>query len=301
MLLGVLVFLSISLAAAGLYLWLAPDRTQQRVQALQGASDMPAGWHETWVKVTGPLARLSAPTGDWEQSPLRVRFLQAGIRSERARLIYFGAKTVLPLLLGALAYAALAQGSRPWMQLMLWVSAAALAGTYLPNLVLHLRARQRHREVFESFPDASDLMLLCMEAGQGLDAALARVAEEIRGRSAVLGEELHLLQLEMRAGATRDQALQHLALRTGVEEVASFALMLRQAERFGASIGDSLRVYSDELRHKRMVRAEERAARIPTQLLLPLVLCIFPSILMVVLGPAAIRILRQMVPMLGGA
>ncbi len=301
MLLGVLVFLSISLAAAGLYLWLAPDRTQQRVQALQGASDMPAGWHETWVKVAGPLARLSAPTGDWEQSPLRVRFLQAGIRSERARLIYFGAKTVLPLLLGALAYATLAQGSRPWMQLMLWVSAAALAGTYLPNLVLHLRARQRHREVFESFPDASDLMLLCMEAGQGLDAALARVAEEIRGRSAVLGEELHLLQLEMRAGATRDQALQHLALRTGVEEVASFALMLRQAERFGASIGDSLRVYSDELRHKRMVRAEERAARIPTQLLLPLVLCIFPSILMVVLGPAASRILRQMVPMLGGA
>jgi tight adherence protein C len=114
-----------------------------------------------------------------------------------------------------------------------------------------------------------------------------------------LADELHLTNLELRAGASREQALRHLALRTGVEEIATFALMLKQADRFGTSIGDSLRVYSDELRHKRMVRAEETAARVPTQMLLPLVLCIFPSIILVVMGPAAIQIGRQLMPMLG--
>lgn len=299
MLLPVLVFLSITLAAAGLYLWLAPDRTRQRVQALT-EPEVQGGWQETLVRVASPLARLSTPEGDWDTSPLRIRFLQAGIRSEHARAYYFGAKTVLPLLLGALTYGALTEGSRPMLAVLMWVSVAALAGTYLPNLAIGLALRARRREIFERFPDASDLMLVCIEAGLGLDAALGRVAEEIKTSSQALAEELHLTNLEMRAGATRDQALHHLALRTGVEEIGTFALMLKQADRFGTSIGESLRVYSAELRHKRMVRAEELAAKIPTKLLLPLVLCIFPSILMVVLGPAIIRIVRQMLPLLSG-
>lgn len=300
MILAVLVFLSFSLAVAGLYLWLQPDRTRQRVQALTDAGD-PGRWQATLVKVAGPLARLSTPEGDWDSSPLRIQFLQAGIRHAQARLWYFGAKTVLPLAMAALAYAVFGAASQSPLELMFLVSLAALVGTYLPNLLLHRRARQRQRRIFEDFPDASDLVLVCMEAGLGLDAALSRVAEEIRTRSPALAEELHLTNLEMRAGASRHQALHHLALRTGVEEIATFALMLKQADRFGTSIGDSLRVYSEDLRHKRMVRAEELAAKVPTKLLIPLVLCIFPSIIMVVLGPAVIRILRQMLPMLGGA
>jgi tight adherence protein C len=124
------------------------------------------------------------------------------------------------------------------------------------------------------------------------------VAEELLGKSPALAEELQLTNLEMRAGGTREKSLRNLALRTGVEELTSFATMLTQADRFGVSIGDSLRVFSEDLRHKRQARAEEKAAKIPTKMLFPLVLFIFPSIIMVVLGPAIIQIVRTVGPML---
>ena len=134
----------------------------------------------------------------------------------------------------------------------------------------------------------------------GLDAALSKVAEEIRIKSQALADELHWTNLEMRAGSSREKTLHNLAARTGVEEIHSFAAMLTQADRFGTSIGDSLRVFSDDLRHKRQMRAEELAAKIPTKMLLPLVLCIFPAIVMVVLGPAVIGIVRTVLPMMAG-
>ena len=154
------------------------------------------------------------------------------------------------------------------------------------------------REVFDNFPSAADLMLVCVEAGLGLDGALIKVSEEIRRKSLPLAEELHLTNLEMRAGASRDQALCNLALRTGIEEVGTFATMLTQADKFGTSIGDSMRVFSDDLRHKRHTRAEEAAAKIPTKMLFPLVLFIFPSIIMVVLGPAIVQVVRTLGPLL---
>jgi tight adherence protein C len=133
-----------------------------------------------------------------------------------------------------------------------------------------------------------------------MDAALTRVAEELVTKSPALAEELQLTNLEMRAGSSREKALRNFATRTGVEELSSFATMLTQADKFGASIGDSLRVFSDDLRHKRQMRAEEQAAKIPTKMLFPLVVFIFPSIFMVVLGPAIIRIVRTLAPMFKG-
>lgn len=295
---SLLVFLSVTLAVAGLFWWWVPSQAQRRVQALIPAA-AGSSWQATVTRWAGPLAKLSTPEGDWDASPLRLKFLQAGIRSEDAPLFYFAAKTVLPLGLGSLAYLLLGQHLMGW-DLLLALSSLALLGCYLPNLLLWLRSRARRRQIFEAFPDAADLLLICMEAGLGLDAAMTRVAQELVASSPALAEELHLSNLEIRAGATRERALQHLAMRTGVEEVGQFALMLKQAEKFGTRIGDSLRVYSDELRHKRMIRAEEAAAKIPTQLLVPLVLFIFPSIIMVVLGPAMIRILRTLLPMMGG-
>jgi tight adherence protein C len=256
-------------------------------------------WTETIVKVSGPLAKLSTPEGDWENSPLRLRFLHAGIRNPDARLVYFAAKTLLPLLLAGLTYTALRGMSQDGgLTLLFYILAAALVGCYLPNLVIWLSIRSRQREIFESFPDAADLMLVCVEAGLGLDAGLTRVADEIRRKSVALAEELHLTNLEIRAGGTREKALRNLALRTGVEEIATFATMLTQADKFGTSIGDSLRVFSDDLRHKRQIRAEESAAKVPTKMLFPLVVCIFPAIIMVILGPAIITIVRTVLPML---
>ncbi|OUL98494.1 type II secretion system F family protein [Variovorax sp. JS1663] len=300
LLFSTLVFLAVSLGLAGVFVWLAPSRTGQRLQALSDAP-RPSQWAETMVKVVGPFAQLSSPTGEDDASPLRLRFLNAGIRHEDAQLVYFGLKTLLPLLFaGGAALALRTSGAGVDLSFVLNLVLAALVGCYLPNLVLALRIRGRRREIFENFPDAADLMLVCVEAGLGLDAALVKVTEEIRMKSLALAQELHWTNLEMRAGGTREKSLRNLALRTGVEEIGTFATMLTQADRFGTSIGDSLRVFSDDLRHKRQVRAEEKAAKVPTKLLVPLVLCIFPSIIMVILGPAAIQIIRTILPMLAG-
>jgi tight adherence protein C len=186
------------------------------------------------------------------------------------------------------------------MTLFFYILVAALIGIYVPNFVLRRKIKKRQREIFENFPDAADLMLVCVEAGLGLDAGLSRVADEVKMKSMPLAEELHLTNLEMRAGGTREKSLHNLALRTGIEEISTFAVMLTQADKFGTSIGDSLRVFSDDLRHKRQVRAEEQAAKVPSKMLFPLVTCIFPSIIMVMLGPAVIQIIRTLLPLLTG-
>ncbi len=211
-----LIFLAVTLAVAGFFLWATPSRAEERLQVMAGPREK-SNWTETIVKVAGPLAKLSTPEGDWENSPLRLRFLHAGIRNPDARLMYFGAKTVLPLALAGLAYAGLRginEGSD--LTLTFYVLTAALIGCYLPNLVIFLSIRSRQREIFENFPDAADLMLVCVEAGLGLDAGLTRVADEIRRKSQALAEELHLTNLEIRAGGTREKSLRNLALRTGV-------------------------------------------------------------------------------------
>lgn len=297
-----LVFIAVTGTLAALFLWVIPTRTQQRLHAMAAAGSAGQnGWTETVMKVAGPLAKLSLPEGNWEASPLRLKFTQAGIRHPDARLVYFGAKTVLPLALAGIAYVALRSTAQTdGMSLLLKLLVFALVGCYLPNLLLRIHIRSRQREIFENFPDATDLMLVCVEAGLGLDAGLTKVADEIRRKSQALAEELHLTNLEMRAGATREKALRNLALRTGIEEIGTFASMLTQADKFGTSIGDSLRVFSDDLRHKRQVRAEEAAAKVPTKLLFPLVLFIFPSVIMVVLGPAIVQVARTLVPLFAG-
>jgi tight adherence protein C len=293
----VLVFFAVTLGLAGMFLWLIPTRTEQRLQALANPAEK-ATWIATAANVVGPFAKLSTPTGDWDTSPLRIRFINAGIRHRDARLVYFGAKTVLPLLFASTAWLGLRGAQFSGLTLVLWLMVSALLGCYLPNMVLAWKIRNRKREIFENFPDAADLMLVCVEAGLGLDAGLAKVADEMRMKSMALAEELHLANLEMRAGGTRETSLRNLALRTGVEEIGTFATMLTQADKFGTSIGESLRVFSDDLRHKRQSRAEEAAAKVPTKMLFPLVVCIFPSIIMVIMGPAAIQVIRTLLPMI---
>ncbi|MEQ6433776.1 type II secretion system F family protein [Comamonas sp. w2-DMI] len=298
LIIAVLTFTALMLAAGALFFWWVPTATEQRLQALAPAA-RESHWTETAVKLVGPFAQLSSPTEGIDASPLRLRFLNAGIRNEHAPMIYFGIKTLLPLAVALTVYSVLlASGTTETSQLLLFTVVASLIACYLPNLVLRWLARHRKREIFENFPDAADLMLVCVEAGLGLDAALGKVTEEIRIKSEALAEELHWTNLEMRAGSTREKALRNLAARTGVDEIHTFTAMLTQADRFGTSIGDSLRVFSEDLRHKRQMRAEELAAKIPTKMLLPLVTCIFPAIVMVVLGPAIIRIVRTVMPMI---
>lgn len=300
MLLPIVVFLAVTCACIGAFYLIVPVRTERRLHELTAKNDDHAqAWHAHVARVVSPFAKLSTPVGDWEDSPLRIKFMNAGIRYARAPEIFFGLKTLLPVVFALPAFLILrGMSDLTGMKLLLLVLCTAATGCYLPNLMLHFAATNRAREIFDNFPDAVDLMLVCVEAGLGLDSALARVADEFVGKSSALAEELHLSNLEMRAGSTREKSLRNLALRAGVEELRSFAAMLTQADKFGTSIGESLRVFSDDLRHKRQVRAEEHAAKVPTKMLFPLVLFIFPSIIMVVLGPAIIQIVRTLGPLL---
>jgi tight adherence protein C len=292
-----LITLSVSTAVVGTVLLLRQPLARRRLAALN--QEASPGWAGTMVQIVGPFARLSLPGEDWERSALRQRFIHAGIRQPEAKMIYFGLKTVLPILTGVCAWLLLRGSGSSSLDGLFGMLLAAMVACLLPNLVLAWRVRVRRRELFESFPDAADLMLVCVEAGHGLDAAMQRITDEIGNRSVAMAEELYLTNLELRAGATREQALRNLARRTGIDEVNTFASMLIQADRFGTSIGDSLRVFSDDLRHKRLVRAEELAAKVPTKMLLPLVLLVFPSVIMVILGPALITIIRTIPAMMG--
>ncbi len=256
-----------------------------------------AGW-------LAPVAKLSGgETEEWEKSTLRLRFMNAGLRHASMGPLYFAAKTALAIMLPLAVYASLVlSGSRlSGNGLMFWLLLAAALGYYLPNFLLRWAISRRQLEIFESFPDALDLMTVCVEAGLAMDAALLRVADEIGIKSPILADELHLVTLELRAGLSKERALRNLALRTGVEDVDALVAMLIQAERFGTSIADSLRVQSEQLRTRRRQRAEEAAAKIALKLLFPLIFFIFPSLLVVLMGPAFISIYRVLLPTMGGA
>ncbi len=298
---AVIIFLLVTFGTITLLSWLVPNDSQRRLKAMAKPGEK-TDWVRTVVDVAGPLAKLSNPGGKWEESPVRVRFINAGIRDANAPVVFYASKTFLPLVFALIAYIVLQVGgySLEGNMLLFVLLLAATVGCYLPNMLLRRAIRSRQRDIFENFPDAADLMLVCVEAGLGLDAALVRVAEELKIKSGALTEEIHLTNLEFRAGSTRAKALHNLALRTGVEEISTFAAMLAQADKFGTSIGESLRVFSEDLRHKRQIRAEEAAAKLPTKMLFPLILCFFPAISMVILGPAGVQVFRVILPMLSG-
>lgn len=306
-----LIFFTVFLVALVLLTQFSPHPLRSRLQLLQqgagtGKSAVESTENPAWVRrvieLASPIAKLSLPKEGWEKSQLRIRFMNAGYRTDIAPVLFFVAKTLLTFLLPGLfaLYVAITGADfKSNTFLFLLVGLAAL-GYFLPNLFLERRIAYRKREIFESFPDAMDLIIVCVEAGLGLDAALARVGEEMHMRSPILGEELHLINLELRAGSSRERALRNLALRTGVEDIDTLVAMLVQSDRFGTSVADSLRVHADNLRTKRRLRAEERAAKIAVKLLFPLIFFIFPSMLLVLLGPAFISIHRILLPTLAG-
>ncbi len=301
-----LIFLVFAGAAAGAVWFLTPDRFRRRVASMESeprpslASEESNPWVERVVKVTRPLAKLSRPKEGWEDSPIRIRFMNAGWRSPSAPYIFYGTKTILALSFPLLALLLGGMSASDGSQLMFIVVVCSYAGYYLPNLVLKRKINERQREIFESFPDALDLLVICVEAGLGLDAAIAKVAAEIRLKSEVLSEELQMVQLELRTGFTKEHALRNFALRSGVEDIDLLVAMLIQSDRFGTSVGDSLRIHSENLRIKRRQRAEEAAAKVSLKLLFPLIFFIFPTLMVILIGPAILQIYRNLLPMLGG-
>jgi len=216
-------------------------------------------------------------------------------------MIFAGTKFVLALALPLCVFLFRPDSVRLWtpaMSILLYVS-LAMFGYYAPQLWLQLRIRERKRQISEGFPDALDLIVVCLESGLGLGPAIQRVGEEMKHAHKNLSDELHVLSLELRTGLPRQQALRNLGIRTGVDDVKSLMGVLIQTDRFGTSVGDALRVYSDHMRKTRQFRAEELANKLPIKLLFPLIFCIFPSFFVIIMGPAVITFIRVLFPALG--
>ena len=300
-----LVFVVVMAASAGLMLLLRPNEAQLRLRQMVADQRAVPQRGPRWVKIiadlTRPVSQLASPEEGFEQSSVKLRFVHAGIRNPAGPAAFFGIKTVLTLGLPlfGFALATISGDSFKGNSLLMLLLALAALGYYLPNIVLGRLVAARQREIFESFPDALDLMTVCVEAGLGTEQAMMRVAEDMQVKSPALADEMRLVNLELRAGSDRGRALRNLAIRTGVDEVDGFVTMISQAERFGTSIAASLRIHAEMLRTRRRQKAEQAAAKIALKLLFPLIFCIFPALMVVLMGPAAISVYRNMLPALG--
>ena len=245
-------------------------------------------------KVADGLASLSkyAPTPTKEMGKLRARLVAAGYRRPEALAVFIGAR--LGFAVVSFALLALPLFGRPNVPVA--IGAGAL-GYLLPGMVLGRVAQRRQHRIRLSLPDALDLMVVSVEAGLGLDQAIQRVGEELAFAHPELSAELRLVNLELRAGTARSDALHNLATRTGVDDLSSLVAMLVQTDKFGTSVAQSLRVHSATLRTKRRQRAEEAAAKTGVKMVFPLVFCIFPAIWVVTIGPAAIKFVEVLFPL----
>ena len=228
--------------------------------------------------------------GDWAQSPVRRRLIQAGLRSKDSFAIYLFAKFSLAIStpIAVLGFLVIFGFNLPAAVYVLIAAGGVLAGFFAPDIAVSWISHKRQERIQEHLPDALDLIRICIEAGLGLDAAILRVSKEIEKSCPPLFEEFHTVSLELRAGGARDVALRNLASRTGLKEMRALVTTLIQADRFGTGIAETIRIHSDSLRLSRRMRAEELSAKMSTKLLFPLIFCIFPSLLLVLIGPAVI-------------
>jgi tight adherence protein C len=233
------------------------------------------------------------PRSPKEMGPLRLRLTQAGFRRDEAVTIFFGIRVLFALALFAVFASPLI--TRP--NIVVGLGGLGL-GYVLPGMILARLSKRRQKRIRLSLADALDLLVVSVEAGLGLDQALTRVGAELKFAYPELAEELNLINLELRAGKARSEALRNLADRTGVDDLSALVTMLIQTDKFGTSVAQSLRVYSETLRTKRRQRAEEAAAKTGVKMVFPLVFCIFPAIWVVTIGPAAIKFVNVLLPLI---
>ena len=248
------------------------------------------GVMDTAKALSGPLM----PRTELEQSELRIRLANAGFRSDSAVAVYLGLRFATLLVFAFLGLAIFLPKHGLTYAALKPIVLLCGAGFYLPHIILWFVRKKRQEEIFLSLPDALDLLVVCVESGLGLDAALREVCDEMKDHAKVIAEELSLANFQLQMGRPRREVLHDLGVRTGVDDVRSLAAILIQADRFGSSIAQALRVQSDSMRTRRKQIAEEKAAKTAVQLLFPLILFIFPGIFVVLVGPAAINIMEHL-------
>ncbi len=276
------------------------DPKKRRKAVAESALKRTDAFTKMLERASPSLAKPLQPKNEVELGKLRTKLAVAGFRSEAAGSIFLGLKfagLVAGLLLGGGTIASLRglnQTSLIW--------SVGLAGLffYLPDLAVKYLGSRRKQAIFLALPDALDLMVVCVEAGLGLDQAMRKVAQEMKQVYRVLTEEFSICNFQLQMGRPRSEVLHELGARTGVSDLRALSAILIQADRFGSSIAQALRTQSESMRIRRRQLAEEKAAKTAVKLIFPLVLFIFPGIFVVLVGPAAITMIRQMFPMLGG-
>ncbi len=260
------------------------DITNQRDTGMTGLKKM----------MEGMGAGMASQQSELERSSLRVKLANAGFRSESAPAVFQGLRlaSMLSFLAIGVLVGFITEGVT--VNALIYVVLIGGLGFYLPGIGLWFLRTSRQKEIFLTLPDALDLMVVCVESGLGLDAAMRKVTDEMKGHAKVISEEFTLANLQLQMGRPRREVLHDLGVRTGVDDVRALAAILIQADRFGASIAQALRVQSDSMRTRRRQIAEEKAAKTAVQLIFPLVLFIFPGIFVVLVGPAAINISRNL-------
>ena len=270
----------------------APTMGSLRTERVEGA----------WLKLVNSIEKSGLSLVDTKDEALRQKLVAAGFTAPFAPRVYTLVRLVsvvgLPLLVITLFWV---MGSSPSVtKLYFSLVVAAAMGLYIPSLFIRARASRRQQELVNGFPDALDLMLVCVEAGLGLEAAFARVGMEITSSHPRLAEQFGAVVLELRAGRSHEDALRRMADRAGADDIRAFATLLIQSTKLGSSIAQTLRTYSSEMRERRRMRAEEKAHRLPVLISIPLVACMLPVMIGVLMLPAAIRVIRAVLPALQG-
>ena len=307
----IMVFMMTILLMVGLYSVIRSRQTAKdwggRIRGKWGAVESTetqkgfAYLSNRFLKILERLGQANKPKDQAETSRLRRTLVTAGYRSPKASVIFWGSQIFLAVLCGLLFFILGGDLFKPssanWFPLS--IAGCAFAGFKLPQFWLSLAVSRRKEKIIDGFPDALDLMVVCVEAGLGLDPAISRVGEEIKIGHKELGDEFQIVSLELRAGFSRAQALRNLSERTDIDEIRSLIALLIQTDRFGTSVAQALRVHSDSMRITRRLRAEELAAKLPVKLMLPLIFFIFPALLVAIIGPGAIRLINDLLPAMG--
>ncbi|WP_240047507.1 type II secretion system F family protein [Sphingomonas panacisoli] len=257
---------------------------------------------DAWSRIVDAVEKRGVSLLDTNNATMVARLAAAGYTSPQAprifTLIRIATTLGMPMILVA---ATVINGAAPSIfKLYLFGALLALLGLYLPNLWVSARASRRQDQIVNGFPDALDLMLVCVEAGLGMEAAFDRVGREMSTSHPLVASLLANTVLELRAGRGREDALRRMGERAGVDQIKSFATLLIQSNKLGSSIGQTLRIYATEMRERRKMLAQEKAHKLPVLLSIPLVACMLPVMIGVLMLPAAIRVVRQLLPMMSG-
>jgi tight adherence protein C len=286
-------------ATLGMQLWVRPKAAIDRVTASASADAQASIGHPSlaWRELVKKLGTL-VPSAPKDSTVMARRLMRAGFRGPNALKMLYGSKVILSVILLAVAVAATARFDANPSTKILIVVASFAAGFFGPNEYVRRAAARRQKRIRRGLPNALDLMVVCVESGLGLDQAIVQVAKELQFAHPEISGEFGLMNLEMKAGARRAEALRNLADRTGVDEVKKLVAVLVQADRFGTSVAQSLRGHSEYMRVQTRQQAEEKAAKLGVKLVFPIFFCILPSLFVVTVGPVLVKIMRELIPMM---